>query len=367
MSDENLGRETRALPGASDVHELAGEVGFPPLEILLQAPEGLVAGRLRPRLRPDLFLSAGWEGKWYSFVVEYKTSSTPRLLQSAIQQASLFADAIREDSLPMVIVPYLSPDALDRLIEAEVSGIDLSGNGVVLVPGELFVYRTGARNKFPSSAPIKNVYRGATSLVSRVFFARRAFPSVTEVSKEVRRRGGEISMSTVSKALRGLQEDLVVGREGAIRLLQPARLLDFLTANYRSPSVGRRVSGRVDDAAQTLRRFATNARERGLLVAGNLPSRYVVMPSSDEALNVYTSSAGELLRDVDFEETTRFANVRLLECRDRTVYFDRREADGFFWISPLETYLELANEGKREREAAEQLRADLVALRYQDR
>ena len=60
-----------------------------------------------------------------------------------------------------------------RLEREGVSGLDLCGNGVVTVPGEWLVYRTGKPNLYPQSFPIKNVFRGASSLVARVFLLRR--------------------------------------------------------------------------------------------------------------------------------------------------------------------------------------------------
>jgi len=323
--------------------------------------------RHRIGFQPDLILTVTWEKQQHSFAVEQKASSTPRTLEAAIGQARRYADLSQGQYQPMVVLPYLGPDALERLVSAQVSGIDLSGNGIVLVLGHLFVYRTGEKNKFPASAPIRNVYRGTTSLVARVFFVRRAFPSVTEVLREITHRGGETSMSTVSKALRGLQEDLIVGREGDIRLLQPPKLLDLLASNYRGPDVVHCVRGRVEDMPSALKRFTANAREFDLSLVGNSPSRYVVLPSSEETVDIYTSSIDELLRNVAFRETNRFPNVRLLESRDQTVYFDRREADGFYWVSPLQAYLGLASEGKREQQASQQIRSDLLQLHYEDR
>lgn len=334
--------------------------GFHPLEISTFWPE--TAG-LRPGphdSHPDFVLAARWEGKEHSFIVESKGSSTPKVLEAAIQQARRHAHVAGPPYLPMVVVPYLSEGALDRLAEEGVSGIDLSGNGLVVVPGEWFVRSTGAKNRFRSGAPIKNVYRGASSLVARVFFARPVFSSVQEVLDEIRRRGGRVTLSTVSKALKGLEEDLVVGRGKTIRLLQPGRMLDLLLDNYRDPQTSSRRRIKVRDRQNALRRFAQNARESGVGVAGDLPSRYVVMPASDDVMRIYTSPIEEVTRGVELEDASRFPNLELVETEDQTVYFDASEEEGFFWISPLQTYLMLATGGKREREVATQLRADLL-------
>jgi len=53
----------------------------------------------------------------------------------------------------------------------------LCGNGVVGVPGEFFVFRTGAENRFPTYTPIKNIYRRNTSMVARALLTDPDFRS----------------------------------------------------------------------------------------------------------------------------------------------------------------------------------------------
>lgn len=308
---------------------------------------------------PDLVLTAEWEGKEHSFIVEFKSTSTPKALEASMQQARRYAAG--SPYLPMVVVPYLGPRALDRLAEEKVSGIDLSGNGLVVVPGEWFIRNTGEKNRFPAGTPIKNVYRGASSLVARVFFARPAYSSVREILEEIQRRGGEITLSTVSKALKGLEEDLLVGRGETIRLLQPERLLDLLIQNYQAPTITRRRCVKVPDRWRTLQQFAQNAQEHGFSIVGDLPSRYVIMPESEDFMRVYTTSIKSTTQGVELEDASRFPNMELIETRDQAVYFDPGEEQQFPFISPLQTYLMLAAGGKREQEAASQLRPDLIA------
>jgi hypothetical protein len=87
----------------------------------------------------------------------------------------------------------------------------------------------------------------------------------------------------------------------------------------------------------------------------------VVLPTTDDVTRVYTSSVEAVTEGVEFEEYPRFPNVELVEVDDQTVYFDPDEEDGFPWISALQTYLILASGGKREQEAAAQIRSDLIA------
>lgn len=91
------------------------------------------------------------------------------MLDVAVQQIT---NALESTAglLPMVMAPHLSETKLNGLAARGVSGIDLCGNAVVLAPGEWSFYRSGKPNRFPSTAPIKKVYVGTSSLVGRILF-----------------------------------------------------------------------------------------------------------------------------------------------------------------------------------------------------
>lgn len=353
------------------IEQLENNFSFPPLETVRIIPDSDInsGGNSSRWDRPDLEIDFVWQGKRRSFLAEVKRQATPKVLEESLRQVQKYVGAAGTsgtvDYFPLLVAPYLSPEALERLTEANVSGIDLSGNGVVIVPGEWFVYRSGAPNRYPTSAPIKNVFRGTSSLVARVFLMRPKFGSVNEVYEEIKRRGGEITLPTVSKALRVMQEELLIGKEEKIKLLDPGRLLDMLEQNYRRPVSRRRLKGKfAAGRREGLAALAANSDASNMQVAGDDPTRYALMPGGEQALVVYTPSVETALRGIEFTESGRFPDVELVETDDRTVYFDRRLQDGFYWTSPLETYLALRAGGKRERESAEQMRVEIKGFRY---
>ena len=69
------------------------------------------------------------------------------------------------------------------------------------------------------------------------------------------------------------------------------------------------------------------------------------------------SIGGESALGTELEETSRFANIELLETDENFVYFDARDD---LVASPVQTYLELMQGGKREQETAEQLRKTML-------
>ena len=328
---------------------ISGEVRVPPLDLEWTDP-AIDQG-------PDATLRASWEGAEYRFVAEFKGRSTPKLVAQAIAQARAFAD--RLDAQPLVVVPYLSPERLRELERAGVSGIDLSGNALVVVPGKLLVLRTGAPNKFRESYSIREVYRGNTSLVARALLLRPRTESLADLDRFIRERGGRITLTTISKALRRLEDDVLVERRGGrARLLQPEPLLDKLAGAYRPPKVRRRIVGSTSlDRAALAARFTT-APARTVLTGQSSTDRYAVM-GREERVRFYTDSSVTLLGTLgdEFTEGERFANLELIETDDPTAYFDVRRNGDLPFASPVQTYLELASGEKRELETAEQVRA----------
>jgi hypothetical protein len=263
----------------------------------------------------------------------------------------------------MVMMPYLSESQLRDLEARGVSGIDLCGNGVVVVPGKILVFRTGQPNQFPSSAPIKNVYRGTSSVVARVFLLRPEFPSVSAVQAEIAGRGAEIALSTVSRVLKGLEDDLIIRRDRrSIRLLQPEKLLPKLVENFRLPNAAACFKGKAPVDRNTLMRMvAERAEQYGLSLAatGSGSAGIYSVMARDEIVSVYCSQRSRLLVDIPVQETNRFPNIEVVETDDAVVYFDVRKQNRYPWASPIQTYLELMHGDKRDQETAEQVK-DLI-------
>lgn len=333
----------------------SGEIRIPPLKLLDVRAEPVVADTYRA----DFALRLVW-GNWTrGFIVEYRGSSTPKTLEGAIAQARRYAPG--GDDLPMIVVPYLSPESLDRLLDAGVSGLDLSGNAVIIDPGRVLVYRTGAENRYPESRPILAVYEGRSSLVPRVLMVKSRFEKVKDVRAEIERRGGTISLATVSKVLSTLEEEMLIAKRPAIELKRPETLLDRLAQGYLDDpvEVRRRFPGKLGLASLPLKQLQAAATSAGVRLVGGTSGPEDPVPESD-VLPLYVDSIDRFLEAFPVPESSRFPDVELRETRDGRVFFDARPSEGFAWLSPLQRYLELASGGKREKEAASALRGRLL-------
>ena len=156
--------------------------------------------------RPDALIEVSWKRRHWKFIAEFKASATPQAFDNAVTAIRPAASKARLN--PMVVLPYLSPESLARLELIGVSGLDLCGNGIVTVPGEVLVVRAGQPNRFPRSEPIRNVYRAASSIVGRAFLVRPIYRAVGEIVATVREKGGGVSFATVSKVLKTLKRPI---------------------------------------------------------------------------------------------------------------------------------------------------------------
>jgi hypothetical protein len=333
-----------------------GELSLPPLSLKIIDVE-LGKNACNP---VNAMLQASWGDKRYKFVLEVKSIGTPKIMQNACNQSRLLARP--PETYPMVVVPYLSPKQISELEKQEVSGIDLSGNGIMIIPNEILIIRSGERNRFRKSDPIKNIYRGNSSLVARAFLLKPKFSAVKEILEFIRSRGGNITFSTISKALKILEEDLVISREkDKIKLIQADKLLDQLVESYIPPRIKEKFMGRCEtpplEIIQNIKLVAQSYNARLTTTGAGAADKYAVM-AREPVLSLYCSESPSMLlaqTSLKIETTGRFVNLEIFETDDERVYFDIRDQAFFPYSSPCQVYLELMRGDKRQREIADQL------------
>ncbi|RLC15390.1 MAG: hypothetical protein DRI24_11075 [Deltaproteobacteria bacterium] len=316
--------------------------------------------------RIDAYIEVKWKRKSARFAVECKALSTPKFFQNSINY--LKSLPLSKNVFPMLFMPFLSERQLKELEREGISGIDLCGNCVVVYPGTFSVFRSGGKNRFPSSAAIKNIYRKNSSMVGRGFFVYPDFQTVQDIRATINHRNllvnrwnkKPMSLSTVSKVLKTMVEDLITTRTETICLLQPDKLLEKLRENYNPPVVKERMRLKIPENDKSLLKLLSEqSKQLELpLIASGISSvtRYTVMQRGD-LLTVYCPKVELLLKRLPGSQTDRFPNLELLETEDEPVYFDGRQEDGFWWASPLQVYMELMAGDKRDQETAEQLKA----------
>lgn len=324
-------------------------------------PLSVIVEDVSPSTGADLLLLLDWDGDPSPFVAECKNARDLRSLQRAIDQARASAKLTRR--YPVVIVPYLNDDWLVHLRSQQMSGIDLAGNVWATVPGRWSCWQRGFPNRYPRARPSRMPLRGKSALVGRILLTCSSFESIGAVQAAIEDRGGSISLAQVSKVLSALEANLMIRKEAAgVRLIQPDRLLDALTNAYRLPEPVDEARFKAPMGSDLFAHLLRAAAKRNAGIVGYQPSRYVIAPESTEQLQVYVepNGFGPLTQLPELDSSPRFANLTVQAIDDPGVFFDATEEDGFRWCSPLETYLQLMQGGKREQEVAAPLRRDIL-------
>ena len=175
------------------------------------------------------------DGPSFNAAVDLLPISTPKSISQKINVLVNFASKLKKQKMvPMIIAPYISGKESNLLVDQGISWIDLSGNMLIKIPQSIYIERTGKPNKFPDTSPIKKIYEGTSSLVCRALLLNpEGFSTLNEIVDFINKRNAAITIGTVSKVLKSLEEELIVSKsESMITLKNPGVLLDNLAEGY---------------------------------------------------------------------------------------------------------------------------------------
>lgn len=320
----------------------------------LYSPLRVLSVELGPQKARTLQL--GWNNRRETFVTELKARSAPKVVQEGIR---ILKESSAKGKNRLLILPYLSGAVIELIQPEGISGLDLSGNYFIQTKN-LLAIRLDQPNRYKESQPIKAIYSGNSSIVGRFLLAeKKTYDSVNAVFFAIRKNGGwggneSIAISTVSKVLKSLEEDLIIEKvPGKIRLIQPDKLLDNLRNAYKPPRVTDELKLKLPDGMRPWKLGLTGINA----FSGESSAQKYATTTDPTVYTMYVADIPYLLKAVNLAkyEEVRFPNLILKETRDAFVYFKDDRFTGP-WASPIQTYLELSKLDKREREIAEDVR-----------
>ncbi len=309
------------------------------------------------------------DGPSFRALAEVVSQATPKsVLQSCARMKEVLAESEGFAVVPMIVAPYISGRQADILSQAGISWLDLSGNMVIRVADRIYIERTGWPNQFPDTAPIKKIFQGTASLVARALLLRPVgFASLSQIVEFIERRGGAITLSTVSKVLKSLEEELLVTRSRrSISASEPGQLLSRLAEGNGASQSGLRMK---------TYRYAIEGRETTLArLCEKLGSTYVFcgfyaaqlkgLAASDE-ISMYVSDMSrfrEAVRDLNsvVHPDEEFGNLNVIATKRRLPWFDAETRDEERIVDDLQLYLEMKIDTPRGPKIAEVLRRRIL-------
>ena len=284
------------------------------------------------RIRADVLMQlrvAG--GPSFEAVVEVTSLASPKNVRmKSLQLLDIIRKMGNKRLIPLLIAPYVSPKQAGALAEANVSWLDLSGNMVIRIRGQVYIERTGRPNRFPDTAPIKRVFQGTASLVARALLIEPAgFNSLSSLVDFVNACGATIAISTVSKVLNSLEQDLLISKErSCTRVIDPAKLLSRLAEGYASSLRGRKPDVRkflVQDMKQTLQSLCPMLGDT-YVFCGFYAAHLKGLATSTQ-ITMYASDLNSILQAMEafpsvFQADPEFGQFSVIEARDRIPWFN---------------------------------------------
>lgn len=310
------------------------------------------------------------DGPSFEALVEVTSVSTPKNILEKVRRLADYLDSInRPDIVPLLVAPYIGAKQAKILADKGVSWIDLSGNMSIRVSGRIYIERTGRRNRFPDTAPIKKIFQGTSSLVSRALLLKpKGFSSLYEIVDFINQRNAGITLSTVSKVLKSLENELLVDKsKSLISVTNREKLLDKLAEGY--------ISSTERKSRQTYK-FATNRPDKLFLDFYNRQLIWVACGFYAAQIKGFavTSQITIFVKDIEqvriaarqnwikIKPDAEFGNVNITETKDPGVWFNtplpgyRGEAV----VDDIELYLEMMTDTPRGPKIAEQLKQRIL-------
>jgi hypothetical protein len=309
------------------------------------------------------------DGPSFRALTEIVSAATPKAISQRCAQIKGILPRSGDPALvPLIVAPYVPSKQADILARAGVSWLDLSGNMVIRASDRVYIERTGRPNQFPDTAPIKKVFQGTASLVGRALLLEpTGFTSLSQMVESIERRGARITVSTVSKVLRSLEEDLLVVKSSrSISVIEPGRLLDKLAEGWaasrnRSTTVAQGFA--LEDVDKVLRKLCSRlgstyifsgfyaAQLKGLAVSPEITMCVSDMIRFRETIESFGS-------DVCADE--EFRNLSVIETKSQLPWFNAEMRSESRVVDDLQLYLEMTLATPRGPKVAESLRQRIL-------
>jgi hypothetical protein len=242
---------------------------------------------------------------------------------------------------------------------------------LIRVPPNIYIERSGKPNKYPDSAPIKKVFQGTSSLVSRALLLNpKGFSSLYEIVSFINDRNGNITLATVSKVLKSLEEDLLITKERSlIAVKRPDELLGKVAegySDYKRRRRDRQFRYDVENTGELCRMFYEAqvdyaccgfyaAKIKGMAMTDEVS---MFIRSFDQARKALMLNSSNISRDEEFGQ------LCLIETKNPCVWFNLQREPFDNVVDDLELYLEMMIDTPRGPKVANMLKGRILGGFY---
>lgn len=319
---------------------------YSPLSVRFEDAKG---NRLNTNQQMRINLKAGEKEVQCSAVLI--TSNLLRVIELEILKA---AKRKNEGNLVQIlIVPFITKEVKRLLEEEAVSAFDLNGNYYVVTP-ELVAIRLDQKNRFKEQRVIQNIYSRNSSMAVRwLLSGKTAENNLNQIKQELDKSGSGLSLGTISKVLKILEEDVQIYRTpGLIKVLKPDELLVKLKSEYRKPKVLLELKIKLPENRSEAAGILGEALGKNSWIwSGESSADRYASTLQPDITKVYTKSNPQNTTLVQLSDQ-RYYNCIVEYIREPLVYFEADEN----YAHPIQSYIEMARSDKRNQEIAEDIK-----------
>ena len=313
----------------------------------------------RPDAGIDIFAEVTAFGRQHKLVAEVKSSGQPRHVRQALLSLRNYVEQQADRVTPILIAPYLSPQAQDLCREFDVAYLDLEGNAR-LAFGTFFLSRQFAKKPVVEKRELRSLFKPKSVQILKAMLREPSKPWRVAELAEV----AGVSLGHVSNVRSGLldREWARLADDGMF-LAAPDALLDAWRDAYEAP-LGQRqafyttLHGASFDAALRGRPL----QRGGQIALASFSAAQWLAPFGRTGTHYFYADAEglDLIRSsLKLSSASKGENVVVTVLDDPGLFRDTvQPAAGVVCTSPVQTYLDLAAAGERGKEAADHLRQE---------
>lgn len=340
---------------------------YRPLTFIKFEEESLFSKGVKPDAIVEISIDNGLS---FKALIEIVSVATPKIVaQKCNSLLNYIRKLNRPDLVPAIVAPYIGKKQAMTLADEGVSWIDLCGNMVVNVPGKIYIERTGNKNKFPDTSPIKKIFQGTSSLVSRALLLRpEGFSSQYELVDFINSRNANITAGTVSRVLKSLEEELLIKKtKPLIAVIDAEKLLDKLTqghVDYTKRQKTRTYKFAVDEINKVF--YVFFERQVNCVACGFYAAKLKGLATTEQ-ITIFVREVEQVKKATEFATVemvpdSEFGQLCFIQTIDPCLWFNSSKAQPFVpaVVDDIELYLEMMADTPRGPKVAKLLKSQIL-------
>ena len=308
---------------------------------------------------------------------EIKTQITPKGLMLLGEKLSAVKMPDPESQIYVLICPFLSLESQKYCQEKNINFIDLSGNILLRIPGKLLIQRLGKPNLYKAPQLFRNPFIGGSSRILRILLKspKRRW-TVTEIEKELIQESQKqntkdafkLSISSISKTIRSLEEKLLIRRDNlAILIPEPRYLLSLWAEKYRERYTSIKRSAWTEnnpfalDVELSIKGLKMRFPDLDYLVTGTAAANLMAPFVNTDRIDVFIQrNQASLIQRAFRDEQSVGPNFLFLFPDDKGVAMYAQDIKGLKIVSPIQSYLDCYTRGGRDAKQADYLLTERI-------